>query len=74
MTKAEKTLILGDLRAKHPRGHVSPTEASGLLGCTPYSLNVSAKMGTMPYGSCFFAGRNLRISLDWLEAFCLGAG
>ena len=74
MTRNEKAMRIVELRETHPRGHVSPTEASGLLGCTPYSLNVSAKMGTMPYGSCFFAGRNLRISLEWLEAFCLGAG
>ena len=72
MTREQKNLALQVMRAAHPLGHVSPTEASSLLGCTPYSLNVSAKMGAMPYGSCFFAGRNLRISLDWLEAFCLG--
>lgn len=48
------------------RKTVSPTEAAQLLGCNPYSLNVAAKADRMPRGSSFFAGRNLRIMVDWL--------
>ena len=50
---------------------VSPTEAAKVLGCTPYSLNCSAKCGKLgiPY---IFAGRNLRISAAGLLAFVKG--
>ena len=47
---------------------VSPVQASGVLGCTPYSLNTSAKAGRLGLKH-FFAGRNLRISKDDLLSF-----
>lgn len=46
--------------------HICPTKAAPILGCTPYSLNVAAKQGHMPDSAYFFAGRNLRISVNWL--------
>lgn len=51
---------------------VSPTEASGLLGCSPYNLNVAARSGHLHIRH-FFAGRNLRISRADLLAFCTGS-
>lgn len=47
----------------------SPTQASGLLNCTPYSLNCEAKylrekgMDTMGGIHFRFAGRNLRLTV-----------
>lgn len=84
MTVKDKLLMMDDMsrtnRARievwkaEGKLHVSPTEAAKVLECAPYSLNVSAKAGTMPQGSYFFAGRNLRIMIPWLEAAVGGNG
>ena len=71
MTKPEIAAKIAAYRERS-KPHVSPAEAAEILGCYPYSLNVSARNGHMPKGSYFFAGRNLRISLDWLESYVLG--
>ena len=82
MTVAEKLRVMDEnkrinrerIEAWKAEGkmHVSPTEASKMLGCQPYSLNVSAQMGRFPEGAYFFAGRNLRIMVDWLERVTMG--
>ncbi len=84
MTTKDKLLLMDDMertnRARieawkaEGKLHVSPTEAAKVLDCAPYSLNVSAKAGHMPKGSYFFAGRNLRIMVPWLETAVGGAG
>lgn len=55
-----------------PKATVSPTQASGLLNCDPYSLNVAAKAGRLAIRH-IFSGRNLRISKTDLLAFCTGS-
>ncbi len=51
---------------------VSPIEAAALLDCDPYSLNLSAKDGTLGIRH-IFAGRNLRIfKTDLFEACGFG--
>ena len=48
--------------------HVPPTIAAPLLGCAPYSLNISAREHNLPPEAYYFAGRNCRISLRWIAA------
>lgn len=64
-------MTLDELRA-WPKATVSPTQASGLLNCDPYSLNVAAKAGRLAIRH-IFSGRNLRISKTDLLAFCTGS-
>lgn len=52
-----------------PRYDLSPAEAAPLLGVDSYSLNISAKAGTLAIKH-FFAGRNLRLSKDSVLNFC----
>lgn len=47
--------------------HVPPTIAAPMLGCVPYSLNCAARDKRLPDNAYYFAGRNLRISLNWLS-------
>lgn len=47
--------------------HICPAKAAPILGCAPYSLNVSAKLGRMPDSAYYFAGRNLRVSVAWVN-------
>ena len=47
---------------------LSPIQASGALKCSPYTLNVSARNGTLGIRH-MFCGRNLRIfRADLLDA------
>lgn len=64
MTK-ESARLLMEYRAAGLE-YVCPAKAAPVLGCDPYSLNIAAKLGRMPEGSCYFAGRNLRVSVRWL--------
>ena len=54
------------------QGDRTPTQASGLLNCDPYRLNVAAKAGRLAIRH-IFSGRNLRISKTDLLAFCTGS-
>lgn len=67
MTQAERLELINSYRAKG-KPTVSPTEAAAVLGCAPYSLNVAAKAGALQRDAYYFAGRNLRITLGWLES------
>ena len=64
MTKESARLLISYREAGLE--YVSPAKAAPVLGCDPYSLNIAAKAGAMPEGSCYFAGRNLRVSVRWL--------
>ena len=68
MTQDEKRALINSYRAKG-KMHMPPTDAAKILECVPYSLNVAAMAHRMPPGSFFWAGRNLRINLRYLEAF-----
>lgn len=52
-----------------PQTFVSPMQASKLLGCDPYSLNISAREGKLHIPHVF-CGRNLKISRAGLLEFC----
>lgn len=67
MTHDERIALVGSYRERG-KITVSPTEAAAVLGCAPYSLNVAAKAGTLQRDAYYFAGRNLRITLGWLES------
>ena len=76
LTTTEKLRILEDISKTNAQRvqeflasgetHVAPSVAAPLLGCTPYSLNVSAQQHHLPPEAYYFAGRNCRISLRWL--------
>lgn len=65
MTIEEKKEALRSYR-EAGESHICPMKAAPILGCTPYSLNVAAKQGHMPDSAYYFAGRNLRVSVNWL--------
>lgn len=71
MSKDDKLALVASYKSMG-KATVSPVEAAAVLGCTPYALNVAARQGSMQRDAYFFAGRNLRISLGWLEAFAQG--
>lgn len=68
MTAEELKTYVEEIRAL-PRFDLSPAEAAPLLGVDSYSLNISAKAGTLEIKH-FFAGRNLRISKADVLRFC----
>lgn len=50
---------------------IPPNVAGKILGCNPYSLNISAKKDTLNIAYCF-VGNRLRISLAGLITFVEG--
>lgn len=51
------------------RTYLTPTEASKLLGCSPYTLNIQAKEGRLAIEH-MMVGTRLKISKAALERWC----
>lgn len=63
-------MTLDELKAM-PGYTVGTKEASAVLGCDRYALNIAAKQGTLALPH-FFSGNRLKISKEALINFCEG--